>query len=242
MANASWTRPAAPAAATRERLRVGVLLAPGAHNTPTGFILDPTAYDLELIFMLASFDYPHARIKASYDVLFNAIGDADRAAAALARADAFADAVGLPIANHPRLIADTGRDRMAARLASIDHCMVPPTVRRATASLRRRGAGAALTRTIGWPLLVRPVGSHGGTDLARLDSPRRRLARPLFPYRHGHGAGPPGRGGALSGRPRRLRRVGGHGGARRDRPARAARFLRPRLRDRSGRQAAGLRV
>ena len=167
MASASWAR---ATTTPRTRTRVGVLLAPGAHNTPTDFILDPTAYDLELVFMLDAFDYPHARMAASYDALFNAIGDADRAGAALASARAVAHATGLPVINPPAEIFDTVRDRMALRLASIEGGIVPPTRRCALAALRDGRADAVL-REIGWPMLVRPVGSHGGTDLVKLDTP-----------------------------------------------------------------------
>jgi len=167
MAHASWTH---AEARRRERMRIGVLLAPGAHNTPTQFILDPASYDLELVFMLDDFDYPHARMTASYDVLFNAIGDADRAHGALARACDVVAAVGLPVVNAPREILATTRERMALRLASIDGCMMPPTHRGTVASLRESAARDGLD-ALGWPILVRPVGSHGGTDLVKCDTP-----------------------------------------------------------------------
>jgi tetratricopeptide (TPR) repeat protein len=160
----------AVAPAPDDRLRVGVLLAPGAHNTPTGFILDPTVQDLELVFMVEGFDYPHDRIAASYDVLFNAIGDPDRAAGALACAIGFAQAATSPIVNPPNLIGDTARDRMAARLAGIEGCHAPPTRRCMADALRRPEALAALVDEIGLPLLARPVGSHGGDNLTKLDS------------------------------------------------------------------------
>jgi tetratricopeptide (TPR) repeat protein len=166
--------PGAPASATSTsdgRLRVGVLLAPGANNTPTEFILDPAAQDTEIVFMLDGFDYPHARLAASYDLLFNAIGDPDRAADALACATAFVRAVPLPVVNPPALIAETGRDRMAARLAGLADCHVPATRRVATARLRQPGAGDRFAEEIGFPLLARPVGSHGGDDLVKLDTP-----------------------------------------------------------------------
>lgn len=164
---------AAPAATTQtdRRPRVGVLLAPGANNTPTGFILDAAAHDLENVFMVAGFDYPHARMAASYDVLFNAIGDSDRAATALAVAVDVTRAVALPVINPPALIAATGRDRMAARLADLADCHVPPTRRCAVAALRAPDALDALARDVGLPVLARPVGSHGGDDLVKLDDP-----------------------------------------------------------------------
>jgi tetratricopeptide (TPR) repeat protein len=163
-----WAR-AIPAPSAR--LRVGVLLAPGANNTPTSFILDPASYDIEIVFMVEGFDYPDARIAASYDVLFNAIGDPDRAADALACAIAVTRAVGLPVVNAPAEIAETGRDRMAARLAPLEGCVAPPTRRVATQKLRAPGALETVAQEIGFPLLARPVGSHGGDDLVKLDSP-----------------------------------------------------------------------
>ena len=165
-----WARADPEAHRADRRLRIGVLLAPGANNTPTGFILDLVACDLELVFMVDGFAYPHARIAASYDLLFNAIGDADRAAPALACARALTRAVGLPVVNPPEHIADTGRDRMAARLGGLADCRVPTTRRCTAAALRQPETCATVAREIGLPLLARPVGSHGGDDLVKLDS------------------------------------------------------------------------
>lgn len=168
MAAASWTRDTAPAA--RDRLRVGVLAATGRCNTPFDFILDRTSQTVEVVLMLDGFAYPHARIAASYDVLFNAVADADQGADAAALARDLVARVGLPVVNHPEAILATTRERVAARLAGIDGCLVPPTGRHAAAALATPEGAARALAEIGLPMLVRPVGSHGGTGIARIDS------------------------------------------------------------------------
>jgi len=168
LARTSWAR--AAAASGNGRLRVGVLAAAGRANTPFDFILDGAAHQLEVVLMLDGFAYPHARIAASYDVLFNAVADADQGADAVRLAAGFVDRVALPVLNHPRAIADTARERIAARLAGIDGCTVPATGRYATRSLSGAEGRARAAAEIGLPLLARPVGSHGGTRLERIES------------------------------------------------------------------------
>lgn len=171
MARARWATSRAPSdTPPSDRLRVGLLMAPGAANTPIDFILDRSLLDIEPVFMLDDFAYPFARIDASYDVLFNVAADVDKAGPALRRAIVVAAALNRPILNPPSLVIETGRDRMATRLAGIDHCIMPPTRRYDGAALRSPGMAEAIARDIGFPCLVRPLGSHGGTDLAKVDS------------------------------------------------------------------------
>jgi tetratricopeptide (TPR) repeat protein len=168
MATASWAQGAAPAA--HEQLRVGVLAATSHSNTPFDFILDRTVHAFEVILMLDGFAYPHARIAASYDVLFNAVADADMGATAAVLARDLIARTGLPVVNHPDTILATTRERVAARLAGIDGCLAPPTGRYAAAALAAPDGVAQALAEIGLPMLVRPAGSHGGTGIARIDS------------------------------------------------------------------------
>ena len=168
MASAAWARDI-PAPADG-RLRVGVLAAPGRVNTPLDFVLDTTAHAVEPILLLDGFAYPDDRIAASYHVLFNAVADPDRGSAAVALADALAARIGLPVINPPRAILATTRERVAERLAGIDGCVAPATARHDTAALRSAAGLARAIAEIGLPLLARPVGSHGGAAIERLDS------------------------------------------------------------------------
>jgi tetratricopeptide (TPR) repeat protein len=168
MAHASWTRD--PPAAREHRLRVGILASPGRANMPLDFILDRSVHDFEIVLMLADFAYPYDRIATGYDVLFNAIADADEGLSAVTLAMDFAASVPLPIANPPRAILDTTRERVAARLAGIAGCVAPATGRYARQVLDTATGAARALSEIGLPMLARPAGSHGGARLERIDT------------------------------------------------------------------------
>jgi tetratricopeptide (TPR) repeat protein len=170
MARAAWAKPTARRARPprARRLRVGVIAAPGRANTPIDFILDRTRVTAETVLMLDGFRYPHRRIAAAYDVLFNIASDPDRDPGAVRLAREVADRTGLPVANPPGLILQTGRARIARRLAGIAGAVVPTTVRIATRALTSRVGLERVLAAVGLPLLARPVGSHGGTRLERI--------------------------------------------------------------------------
>ena len=149
----------------RTAVRVGILAAPGGANTPTGFIVDRTRFDVSPVFMLEEFDYPCEQIASSYDVMFNAVSDPDAAPQALALAIQWAPVIGLPTANPPAAIAGTVRERMAARLAGIEGLHVPQTIRFRRAELADSGV------MFDQPMLIRPAGSHGGQYLSIARSP-----------------------------------------------------------------------
>ncbi len=147
--------------------RVGVLAAPGAANTPTEFVLDRTALGVETLFVIAGYDYPAADLHARFDTVFNAISDPDAAPAALTVAAELGAAIGRPIINPPGAILATTRDAMAARLAGLPGSVVPKTLRCDRVKLC---AGAA--PPLRFPLLIRPIGSHGGNALRRVEDAR----------------------------------------------------------------------
>jgi Flp pilus assembly protein TadD len=101
-----------------------------------------------------------------HDVVFNGIGDADRARGALERADALLAASPAATINAPRRVLATGRAHLAARLGALPHVVVPRTERFA-----RAGLDAAALAAHGWtfPLLVRSPGYHAGRHFERVD-------------------------------------------------------------------------
>ncbi len=162
-----WTRWAAAGhASTERRLRVGVLTAPGFVNTPTEFLVDRTGRLVETIPLLDGVGYPLAQVGRSYDVFFNAIADADGAASALRLADRLLAEMPVPVLNRPADVARTTRDQIAARLGDIPEAVVPVT-RRVRRQALLRGEAAALLEEVGFPLLSRPIGSHGGDDVRK---------------------------------------------------------------------------
>ena len=102
----------------------------------------------------------------AYDAAFNIIGDADFSDPTQATVEAFVQASGRRVLNHPARIGPTRRDRLPALLEGIEGLAIPRAAR-----LDPEAAPgvdlAAWTRAQGLalPLLLRPIGSHGGQGL-----------------------------------------------------------------------------
>jgi hypothetical protein len=93
-------------------------------------------------------------------VVFSALGDIDHDGGQFADAAVFCAHLGKPLLNPPPAIARTGRDGASALFAGVAG-MVTPAVRYAE-------PGELAELTIDAPILVRPVGDHGGDNLALL--------------------------------------------------------------------------
>jgi Flp pilus assembly protein TadD len=152
-------------------LRVLVLATTSNGNVPYKTIMPPARYSRLVWYM------EHARPEetpdpARYDVVFNAIGDADLAEASLAAVERFLAGCPKPVLNRPDRVMRTRRDRLGEALGGIGDVVVPRTVRLAADEIARRGL-AVLAREHGLaaPLLARPAGLHGGQGMARLESP-----------------------------------------------------------------------
>ncbi len=144
---------------------VAVLAAPGAANTPTDFLLDREALFVQPLFVLPGYDYPIAALRDRFDVLFNAVSDPDAAPAALRQAANLSAAIGRVTLNPPSAVACTTRDAMAHRLTGLAGIIMPITIRCDRAAL-----GEGLPAALRFPVLLRPIGSHGGKGLVRVDT------------------------------------------------------------------------
>ncbi|HZO94425.1 MAG TPA: tetratricopeptide repeat protein [Candidatus Baltobacteraceae bacterium] len=117
-----------------------------------------------------------------HDVLFNAIGDADSAAAALELAErvvakntpAPASATQRPdaILNDPAHVKLTGRAANAARFGALRGVVAPRTELIAKAQLAGADASTVLARRgLAFPVLLRSPGYHTGRNFERVDRP-----------------------------------------------------------------------
>jgi glutathione synthase/RimK-type ligase-like ATP-grasp enzyme len=102
-----------------------------------------------------------------FQVLFNAIGDADRSRPSLERALAIANGSPAAIVNHPAAVLRTGRVEMMQRLRGIAGVRAPRTERIARADLT---PDALEARGFVYPLLLRSPGYHGGDHFAAVTS------------------------------------------------------------------------
>ncbi|WP_206956238.1 ATP-grasp domain-containing protein [Trinickia acidisoli] len=102
-----------------------------------------------------------------YDLVLNAIGDPDIAQPLAERIAQFTHRCGRPVLNSPEAVARTHRHRMPARLARIDHTLVPRCIRLETMPASPDDLTAQLAEAkLDGALLLRPIASHGGDNLA----------------------------------------------------------------------------
>lgn len=152
--------PAGPGSAEASR-RVLVLNAPAAwaQNTPLEFMIDPHTSALHRLYLTDDL----IPVLPPYDVVFNAIGEAERAHHALAAAERFIASQDVRVINRPEHLWKTARPHLAGALANVRVCLVPRTRR-----IARDELGAAEA----FPLLARPIDTHAGRGLERLDDRR----------------------------------------------------------------------
>jgi tetratricopeptide (TPR) repeat protein len=101
------------------------------------------------------------RALPGYDLIFNAIGDADQMPVLPPAAARLFAHPPRPLLNPPDRVARTGRADLPGLLAGIPGIVVPEAVRAAP--------GAMPTGPL--PGLVRPVGAHGGDGVRRVETP-----------------------------------------------------------------------
>jgi hypothetical protein len=138
------------------RRRVLTLASGARANSPDGYLIPADRYD-RYVWMLAYGGAP----PRDYEVVFNAVADADAAAALAPRLAACLADNDRPLMNPPERIAATARDRAPQVFAGIDDLVVPD-VRAVVAAAELDGLGG------GPAWLLRPAGSHGGERLERL--------------------------------------------------------------------------
>jgi tetratricopeptide (TPR) repeat protein len=153
-----------PAAAPKRR--VLILSASGRGNVPIKWLL-PSDVNTHIKWFV---EYANLRTQndlPEHDLVFNAIGDPDMEKPGRAAVRRFLRTCTKPLLNAPDRVARTRRDRLAGLLAGIRGIEVPCVARVRCL----RDAETAIDKAgLGFPLLVRPVGSHGGDGLGRLDT------------------------------------------------------------------------
>lgn len=130
--------------------------APWAENTPLEFMVDPHAAALHRLYLTGD---PLPPLPA-HGVVFNAIGEAERAHAAVTLAAQFISTQSTRVINHPANLWKTARPHLADALRGVDGCIVPCT---------RRSGRAQLSCSTEFPMLVRPIDTHAGRGLERVD-------------------------------------------------------------------------
>jgi Flp pilus assembly protein TadD len=163
------------------RLRVLVLATVSAGNVPYRVIMPPAVYS-RLVWYMEYAQATDTPEPGRYDLVFNTIGDADLAQPSAPAVARFVAECAKPVLNDPIKVSRTRRDRMPDLLGGLKDVVVPRTVRLEAEAL----AGAPLSQLaiqsgLHGPLLVRPIGSHGGQGLRRAADPAALDAVPPAP-------------------------------------------------------------
>jgi hypothetical protein len=152
-------------------LRLLALVGPGdlMVNTPLDFLTNGRDVRLDLLYMLP--DRPLPAIIPDHDVAFFAVGEADPAI--LVRLQQLYATWPRPVLNNPAFLPALDRDTLSRSLAGVSGLCSPTAVavtRTALDAHLRSGSPIAGFDTP-YPSLIRPVGSHAGAALARLETP-----------------------------------------------------------------------
>ncbi|HET7888169.1 MAG TPA: tetratricopeptide repeat protein [Bradyrhizobium sp.] len=157
-----------PAVQQPAEFRVLALYAPFGGNTPTEYLFQDAFFDTDTLALFPEREYDTAALGENIHLVINLVSDADQTGALLPLAADLVDRLGLPTLNHPRRIAQTTRDAVAALLGGIPHCRVPQALRLpAGADCSEAALKALLPFTSS--CLARPVGTHGGDDFEKVE-------------------------------------------------------------------------
>lgn len=152
-----------PAASARPGLRLLAFAGAGdlGANIPLEFLIAGGDVELHTLYIVPGQPLPE-RVP-DHDVAIVTLGQSDAGAAALSVLAEIVPQWPRPVLNRPDQIAGLSRERLGPVLDGIPGLVVPAARRISRDELRRRD--------LEFPLIVRPVDSHAGRGLERLDTP-----------------------------------------------------------------------
>lgn len=162
-------------------MRVLAIMAAGdlMTNTPLPFLVEGSDIALGMLYLLPGESIPIDL--PAHDVVFVAVSESDSTRALLAELADALPAWTKPVVNPPERIARTSRTQAHTLLAGAPDICMPISNRATREQLQRLSSGTLELREIlddgAFPLIVRPVGSHAGRGLQKVDS-----AHELRPY------------------------------------------------------------
>ena len=164
-----------PSKQARPGLRLLVIMGLGdlMSNTPIEFLLEDSDVTLDLLYLTSEAPWPE--VVPEHDVMMVAMAESDASQPLLQELARFVEGWPRPVINLPAHIATLSRDGVCAALAGVPGLEMPRTVRTDRATLQSLGkAEASLPALLPgdeFPLIVRPIGSHAGQHLEKMESP-----------------------------------------------------------------------
>jgi tetratricopeptide (TPR) repeat protein len=152
-------------AAAKPVQRVLMLTTTESGNVPERHLL-PAARYTRLNWFIEYARPEQMQTLPPYDVVFNAIGDADLTGPTARNTERFLEVCERPLFNHPDRVQRTQRHLAPTLFGDLSGVVTPAVARIGPEELAEHGLlGAAARSGVGVPLLVRPIGSHGGQGL-----------------------------------------------------------------------------
>jgi len=170
-----------PAASAPAALRVLALMAPGElmANTPLEFLLQRSDVSLDMLYVGEGVPAPTS--VPQHDILFVAVAESDRTRPLLNGLERMVESWPSPVLNRPERIVRLSRDGACDLLEGLSGVDLPRSARIDRNGLEAVGRRERSMRSVigdgDFPVIVRPVGSHAGRGLVRLDN-----AEAIAPY------------------------------------------------------------
>ncbi len=162
-----------PTAAGQINIRLLAIMGAGdlMANTPVEFLLEDSDVALDIVYVTQ--DLPLPAKLPDHDVLFVAVAQSDQSMPLLKQIDAAIVSWPRPVLNRPDRIALMSRNEACALLKSAPGVEMPITVRIARQPLEQVADGQLPLTDIladgAFPIIIRPVDSHAGKDLDKLE-------------------------------------------------------------------------
>ena len=167
-----FRQPATGAAGPPLRLLMLAVLGDFMANTPVQFLLEGSGVGLDTVYVQPDGGLPDQI--PPHDVLLVGIGESDESAPILKSLQPALDRWPRPVLNRPADVLKLAREKLAATLRPGRGLDVPATVRADRAMLGLLADGRIQPADIlgegAYPIIARPVGSHAGHGLNRLDA------------------------------------------------------------------------
>jgi glutathione synthase/RimK-type ligase-like ATP-grasp enzyme len=148
-------------------IRVLAVMCPGVvgENTPLEFLVENSDIDLKFLYLA-----PETLLPGSipdHDVMFVAVGHSERRRDLLNWLAGSVSTWPRPVLNQPGCISGLARDNASALLQSVPGTVVPRMVKIRRSMLQQSGATEV---DMPFPIIMRPVDSHAGVDLAKAEN------------------------------------------------------------------------
>ena len=155
----------------RNELRLLAFMAPGDFmaNTPLEFLLEGSSVRLDMVYLEPGVPLPEA--VPDHDLAFVAVGQSDENQILLNALEPAVRRWPRPVLNAPERIARLSREGTWELLRSAPGMAIPATLRLSRQSLARLGGAGPSSRETQFPIIARPIGSHAGQGLTKLETP-----------------------------------------------------------------------